>query len=383
MAITQGEILSNTGGSFFGEDVLKPKPSMEATSLSVLSSSEREIYDSLSERQKAEVTKFISGIDLSSPEAISDYGKATRQNISSLNRDVLNQTKTKDLGQVGTCMTSLMMQLKQIDVSSQSRGIFGRIKSGIEQLRAQLAPIQANVDKAVKIMEKHQDTLRADNQTYESLYVSNLAYYKDLTLYIICGRLRLEQEKAVLKELHDKAASTGDLADAEKFNAYSSKIDQFEQLLNELESSRILCLQNAPTIRMAQSNNTALIQKFDFIFNTAVPAWQTQISIAINLENSKQAAQAANAAIDFTNDMIRKNADMLRQGTVGVAKLTEREIISADTLEYSNRQLIEGLKDVFAIHEEGRIQRNESHTRKMALEEDMKRELLALSSPKN
>ena len=275
------------------------------------------------------------------------------------------------------------MQLKQIDVSSQSRGIFGRIKSGIEQLRAQLAPIQANVDKAVKIMEKHQDILRADNQTYESLYVSNLAYYKDLTLYIICGRVRLEQERAVLKELHDKAASTGDLADAEKYNAYASRIDQFEQLLNELESSRILCLQNAPTIRMAQSNNTALIQKFDFIFHTAVPAWQTQISIAINLENSRQAAQAANAAINFTNDMIRKNADMLRQGTVGVAKLTEREIISADTLEYSNRQLIEGLKDVFAIHEEGRIQRNESHTRKMALEEDMKRELLALSHPQN
>lgn len=382
MAITQNSEILNTGG-FFRDEVLQPKAVADATPLSVLTPAEREIYDSLSEKQKSEVTKFISGIDLSTADAISSYGKATRQNISSLNRDVLERTKTKDLGQVGTCMTSLMMQLKQIDVSSQSRGIFGRIKSGIEQLRSQLAPIQSNVDKAVKIMEKHQDTLRTDNQSFESLYVSNLAYYKDLTLYIICGRVRLEQEKEKLKELHDKAASTGDLADAEKYNAYASRIDQFEQLINELESSRILCMQNAPTIRMAQSNNTALIQKFDFIFHTAVPAWQTQISIALNLENSKQAAQAANAAIDFTNDMIRKNADMLKQGTIGVAKLTEKEIISADTLEYANRQLIDGLKEVMQIHEAGRVQRNESHSRKIALEEDMKKELLALSHPQS
>lgn len=346
----------------------------------ILTKVEQEIYDSLNVKEKAELTTVIRGMDLTNSNFTFEYGKDARQGIADVNERALSVTRTKDLGKVGTSMSNLMLQLKEISVPNKSHGIFRRARSYVEQLNAKLIPAEENVKKAVGIMDAHKNQLVADNGEFEELYKQNIAYYRALTLYIIAGKLKLDEErKATLAQLQQKAVSTGDMADVEAYNSYNDKLNQFDSLLSEFESSRLLCLQTAPAIRMAQENNKLLIQKFDFIFTTAVPAWRTQIHLALNLENSKQAASAANAAIDFTNDIIRKNADMLKQGTIDVARLSQREIIESDTLEYANQRLIEGLEAVFQIHEDGKAKRDASREKRAMLEEDLKNELLQLT----
>lgn len=377
---------NGTGSSLFATDIFASTPVQQEQPLAkapapLLTKVEQEIYDNLAPNQKAELAQTVRAMDLNAPNFNSEYGKEVRVGIGNINQEALAVTRTKDLGKVGTSMSNLMMQLKKIDVPSKSQGIFGRAKSYVAQLNAMLAPAEQNVDKAVTIMEKHQAQLAADNISFENLYKQNLAYYRALTLYIIAGKIKLDEErKTTLLVLQKKATETGDMADVEAFNSYKSKLEHFDNLLGEFESSRVLCLQTAPAIRMAQENNKLLIQKFDFIFTTAVPAWRTQIYLALNMENSRQAANAANAAIDFTNDLIRQNADMLKQSTIEVAKLSQREIIEGDTLEYANQRLIEGIEAVFQIHAEGKATREASREKRAMLEEDLKNELLQLTA---
>ena len=372
--------------SLFSTDIFSPAPVQAqeqavAKPVSILTKTEQEIYDSLDTKGKAELATVVRNMDVAAPNFTAEYGKDARQGIADINKKALSVTRTKDLGAVGDSMTHLMQQLKGINVSGQPHGIFGRVKSYVDQLNAKLAPVEKNVEKAVEIMESHQVQLASDNDSFEDLYKQNLAYYRALTMYIIEGKLKLDEErKTTLAELQQKAVETKDTADVEAYNQYKSRLDRFDSLLSEFESSKLLCQQTAPAIRIAQENNELLIQKFEFIFTTAVPAWRTQIHMALNLENSRQAASAANAAIDFTNELIRKNADMLKQGAIDVAKLSQREIIEGDTLEYANQRLIEGIEAVFQIHAEGKAQREASRARRAMLEEDLANELLQLTA---
>ena len=369
--------------SLFSTDIFGSAPVPEPVAekpAAILTKVEQDIYDKLNVQEKSELSAVIRGMDLTDSNFTSEYGKDARLGIAAVNERALSVTRTKDLGKVGTSMSNLMLQLKGISIPSKSQGIFGRARSYVEQLNAKLTPAEENVTKAVKIMDAHKNQLAADNESFDNLYKQNLAYYRALTLYIIAGKLKLDEErKTTLMQLQQKAASTGDMADVEAYKSYSDKLDQFDSLLSEFESSRLLCLQTAPAIRMAQENNKLLIQKFDFIFTTAVTAWRTHIYLDLNLENSKQAASAANAAINFTNNLIRQNADMLKEGTIEVAKLSQREIIGSDTLEYANRQLIEGIEEVFKIHAEGKAERAASREKRAMLEEDLKNELLQLT----
>lgn len=379
---------TNGSGSLFSTDIFGSAPASapQPTTVSnapapVLTKTEQDILNSLNDQERAELTAAIRGMDLTQPNFTSEYGKEARLGIGEVNEEALSVTRTKDLGKVGTSMSNLMLQLKGISVPSQTRGIFKRTQSYIAQLNAKLAPAEQNVDKAVKIMENHKTQLASDNVSFDTLYKKNLAYYRSLTLYIIAGKMKLDEERrTTLLKLQEKATASGDMADVEAYNSYNSMLNRFDNLLGEFESSRLLCLQTAPVIRMAQENNMLLIQKFDYIFAVAVPAWRTQIHLALNLENSKQAASAANAAIDFTNDLIRQNADMLKQGSIDIARLSEREIIEGDTLEYANQRLIEGLEAVFQIHAEGKAKREANRERRTMLEEDLKNELLQLTA---
>ena len=384
---TKNTMETNGSGSLFSTDIFGSAPIQETTPAEknvpapVLTKAEQDIYNSLGTQEKAELTKVIRGMDLTQPNFTSEYGKEARQGIADVNKKALSVTRTKDLGKAGTSMSNLMLQLKGISVPEQTRGIFKRAQSYIAQLNAKLSSVEDNVEKAVRIMEDHKSQLAEDNVSFEELYKKNLAYYRALTLYIIAGKMKLDEERnTTLIHLQKKAADTGDMADVEAYNSYNSRLNQFDTLLNEFESSRVLCLQTAPAIRMAQENNKLLIQKFDYIFTTAVPAWRTQIHIALNLENSKQSANAANSAIDFTNDLIRQNADMLKQGTIEIAQLSEREVIESETLEYANQRLIEGIEAVFQIHSDGRAKREANREKKAMLEEDLKNELLQLTT---
>lgn len=370
--------------SLFATDIFDTAPVPQPATpepAPLLTKAEQDIYDHLSPQEKGQLTAMVKSMDVSAPNFTSEYGQDVRMGIVKVNDKALQVTRTKDLGKVGTSMANLMSQLKGIELPEQSRGLFGRARSYIDQLNSKLAPVEANVQKAVRIMETHKMQLAADNDEYDVLYKQNLAHYRALSLYIIAGKLKLDEErKTTLEALRKKATQSGDMADAEAFSAYKSVLNQFDSLLGEFESSRLLCLQTAPAIRIAQENNKLLIQKFDYIFATAVPAWRTQIHLALNQENSRQAANAANAAIDFTNDLIRQNADSLKQSTIDVARLSEREIIESDTLEYANQRLIEGLDAIFEIHEEGQARRNESRVKRAMLEEDLKNELLQLTT---
>lgn len=371
-------------GSLFSTDIFGEEPIQKPTTnepTPILTKAEQDIFNSLNVQEKAELNNVIRGMDLTQPNFTSEYGKDVRHGIVDVNEEALSVTRTKDLGKVGTSMSNLMLQLKGISIPSQTRGIFRRAQSYVAQLNAMLEPAEKNVQKAVQIMEDHKSQLAVDNVSFDALYKKNLAYYRALTLYIIAGKIKLDEErKTNLAQLQQKATTTGDMADVEAYNSYNSKLNQFDSLLNEFESSRLLCLQTAPVIRMAQENNKLLIQKFDYIFTTAVPAWRTQIHLALNLENSKQAASAANAAIDFTNALIRQNADMLKQGTIDIAQLSEREIIESETLEYANQRLIESIDAVFKIHEEGKAKREANREKRAMLEEDLKNELLQLTT---
>ena len=373
-------------GDIFAVTPIKPAPKKETAKVAekpatLLTTAEQDIYNQMNDAQRGQLTAAMKGMDLSDPNFMLEYGKETRQKIADVNRQALTVTRTKDLGEVGKSMSNLMLQLRGISIPEQAHGIFGRSKSYVAQLNAKLAPVEKNVDKSVVIMEAHQSQLVEDNDSLEELYNQNLAYYRSLTVYIIAGKMKLEEERrTTLVQLQQKAIASGDTADAEAFRKYDSRLRDFDTLLGEFESSKLLCQQTAPAIRMAQENNTLLIQKFNFIFTTAVPAWRTQIHLALNMENSRQAAQAADAAIDFTNALIRQNADMLKQGTIDVARLSQREIIESDTLEYANQRLIEGIQEVLQIHAEGAAQRAQSREKKAMLEEDLKNELLQLAA---
>lgn len=376
---------TNGANSLFATNIFDnaPAPQPEATTAPapVLTKAEQDIYNSLGTQEKSQLASVVRGMDLTQPNFTSEYGKDARVGIGEVNKEALAVTRTKDLGKVGTSMSNLMLQLKGINLPSQSSGIFGRTKSYIAQLNAKLAPAEQNVEKAVRIMEDHKAQLAEDNESFDTLYKQNLAYYRALTLYVIAGKMKLDEERrTTLAKLKEKATTSGDMADIEAYTSYGDQLDRFDSLLGEFESSKLLCLQTAPAIRMAQNNNNLLIQKFDYIVTTAVPAWRTQIHLALNLENSKQAASAANAAIDFTNDIIRQNADMLKQGTIEIAKLSQREIIESDTLEYANQRLIEGIEAVFQAHADGKAQRAASREKRAMLEEDLKNELIQLTA---
>ena len=377
-------------GSLFSTDIFKNSPAQNSApsesaptseSAPILSKTEQDIFDSLDSKQKAELTSVIQGMDLSQPNFTFEYGKEARLGIADASKKSLELTRTRDLGETGKSMTNLLLKLKGIKTPDEARGIFGRVTSLVSQISTKLASAEDNISKARKIMENHQLQLSQDNESLDELYKQNLAYYRALMLYIIAGKMKLDEErKTTLVKLQQKAVTTGDMADIEAFNAFNSRLNQFSTLLNDFESSKLLCLQTAPSIRMAQESNRLIIQKFEYIFITAIPAWYQQFQIAIAQENTKQAAEAANAAIDFTNEVIQKNADMLKQGTIDAAQLANREVIETDTLEYANKRLIEGIEAVFEIHAKAAETAKANSERKAMLEEDLKNELLQLTA---
>lgn len=372
---------------FFSTDIPDLEPAPQTTQAvvkkeaPVLTPVEQEIYDSFSPEEKSGLKTAMSQIDFHDPALRTEYGRKVREGIAGISSKALKVARTRDLGEAGNSMKTLIKQLQGIDVEVKSRGIFGRVRSYIEEFNIQLSSVERNVERAVTIMQGHQAQLVEDNEMYEQLYKNNLAHYRALTRYIIAGKLKLDEERrTTLAQLKQKAEATGDMADIEAYDDYKSKLDKFDKFLSEFEATRLQCLQTAPTLRLAKGNNEDLIEKFDFIFLTAVPSWQNQIQIALALENSKQAGEAIDAAIDFTNDIIRKNAEKLAQGSIAIAQTTEREIIETETLAYSNEQLLNSIREVFRIKAEGQQKREQSRFDRAAMEEEMKNELLRLAS---
>ena len=346
----------------------------------VLTPVEQEIYDKFSEKEKMQLRQKMDEIDFNDPNMRSQYAMKTREKIAQISDQSLQVARTRDLGVAGQSITTLIGKLENIDLEGKKRGWFGRARSAFEEFKIQLASVEDNIAKSVVIMEGHKNQLRADNGVYDTLYNKNLGLYRALTRYIILGKLKLDEErKTTLAALQAKTKGK-DAGAIEAFSDYKQKLDDFERLLDELESTKLQCLQTAPMLRIAKSNNEALIEKFDFIFLTAVPSWKTQLQLMLAQENTRQAGKAIDAAVDFNNEIIRRNAELLGQNTVAVARITEREITETATLEFANRKLLESMNEVLQIHAEGRAKRAQSRLDKARMEQEMKDELLKFAN---
>ena len=309
------------------------------------------------EEQKT-VDEFVKQIDLSNSNIVLQYGVGAQKKIASFSEKTLNSVKTKDLGEVGNLLSSVVTELKSFD-ETEDKGVFGFFKKGankITALRANYEKAEKNVDEISKILENHQITLMKDISLLDQMYKLNEQYFKELSMYILAGQKKLDQVR--------KANDLRDLA------------TRFEKKLHDLELTRMVSLQMAPQIRMVQSSNAVMVEKIQSTIVNTIPIWKNQMVLSLGVYHNSQAAEAQKKVTDLTNDLLRKNADTLKMSTIETAKATERGIVDVETIRHTNEQLISALDEVRNIQIEGHENRLKAKQELMAMEQELKNRLL-------
>lgn len=331
------------------------------------------------EEQQA-VKAFAQQIDISNSQQVLQYGAATQKNIADFSESALESVRTKDMGEIGDMITSLVGELKSIEPPEQKKGLaalFQRASNSIETMKLQYSKAETNVDRIAEALEQHQLTLMKDIAVLDQMYDKNLDYYKQLTMYILAGREKLAQEKNVtLAELRRKAQETGKPEDAQAANDYANLVDRFEKKLHDLELTRIVSLQMGPQIRMLQNNDTLMTEKIQTSLVNTIPLWKSQMVLYLGIHHSKQAIEAQRQVTDMTNQLLRSNADMLKMATVETAREAERSVVDIETLKHTNQQLITTLDEVMQIQQEGRQKRQEAELEIRRIEGELKQKLL-------
>lgn len=338
----------------------------------------------LSEAEKKVVADFAQQIDIADANQVLMYGAGAQKNIADFSESALSNVRTKDLGEVGDALSSLVVQLKSFELNQdEKKGFFGNLfkkgKTQIDELKAQFSKVEANVDDIVEILEKHQIVLLKDVAMFDQMYDLNMKYYKELTMYILAGRQKLAQVRAnELEELRQKAAATGAAEDAQAYNDMVNLCDRFEKKLHDLELSRMVSIQMGPQTRMLQNNDALMIEKIQSSLVNTIPLWKSQMVLALGMENARRAAAAQSAVTEMTNELLRKNADTLKQGTIDIARESERSSIDIDTLKHTNEQLISTLDEVMQIQKEGAQKRREAEQELRRIEGELKAKLMEL-----
>ncbi len=349
---------------------VKPETMIAKVDESILSEAERKIVDD-----------FAQKIDVTDTNLVLQYGAAAQKNIAAFSESALGNVRTKDLGQVGDALSDLVVELKTFG-QEEKKGIFGffqRKKNQLEVLKASYSKAEANVDKIVDMLEGHQVVLMKDIAMFDQMYELNLKYYKELTMYIIAGKKRLEQLRAnELAQLKLKAEQTGAQEDAQAYNDYANLCNRFEKKLHDLELTRMISIQMGPQTRLLQNNDALMLEKIQSSLVNTIPLWKSQMVLALGLEHSRQATAAQTAVTNMTNDLLKKNADMLKMGTIETAKESERSIVDIQTLQHTNQQLISTLDEVVRIQTEGAQKRKEAETELGRIEGELKQKLLEL-----
>ncbi len=335
----------------------------------------------LSPEEQKMVEDFSQKIDITDSNAVLTYGANSQKHISDFSGNALNQVRTKDMGEVGDMLSELVVELKGFNYDeNEKKGIFGLRKKAtnkIATLKAQYDKAEVNVDKIADALEKHQITLLKDTAMLDKMYDLNQAYFKELTMYILAGKKRLEECKNVtLVELQDKAQKSGLPEDAQAANDYANMINRFEKKLYDLELTRTISVQMAPQIRLIQNNDSLMVEKIQTSLVNTIPLWKNQMVLSLGMYHSQQAMQAQSEVTNVTNDLLKKNAEALKQGTISVAKESERGIVDIETLIETNRKLIETLEEVRTIQEEGKIKRAEAEAELGRIEGELKQKLL-------
>lgn len=336
----------------------------------------------LTEQEKKAVEEFSKKIDITDTNMVLQYGAAAQKSVAGFSENALSNVRSKDLGEVGADLSELVVQLKGFGSGEEKKGLAGLFRKAgnkIESMKAQYGKVEANVDRIAQSLEKHQITLMKDIAMFDQMYELNLKYYKELTMYILAGKKRLEEVRAgELEELRVKAEKTGLAEDAQAYNDMVNLCNRFEKKLHDLELTRMISVQMGPQTRLLQNNDTLMIEKIQSSLVNTIPLWKSQMVLALGLEHSRQATAAQSAVTEMTNELLKKNADTLKMGTIATAKEAERSIVDIETLQHTNQQLIESLDEVARIQQEGAAKRREAEAQLGRIEGELKQKLLEL-----
>ncbi len=329
--------------------------------------------------QKA-VREFVEKIDLTNSAVVLQYGVGAQKNIAAFSEGALNSVRTKDMGEVGGMISDLVVELQNFDADEERKGIFGFFKkasNSLDAMKTKYAKVETNVDRIAGELEKQQVTLLKDIAILDQMYDKNLEYYKQLTMYILAGQEKLAQERnTTLAQLRAKAQQSGLAEDAQNANDYANLCDRFEKKLHDLELTRMISIQMGPQIRMLQNSDTVMSEKIQTSIVNTIPLWKSQMVLALGIHHGQQAMEAQRKVTNMTNELLKKNADMLKIATVETAKEAERSIVDIETLQHTNQQLISTLDEVLQIQTDGRAKRREAETELRRIEGELKQKLL-------
>ena len=335
----------------------------------------------LTEEERKAVEEFSKKIDIRDTNMVLQYGAAAQKSVASFSENALGSVRNKDLGEIGQDLSQLVVELKGFG-GEEKKGLLGLFKKAgnrLESMKAEYSKVEANVEKIAQSLEQHQITLLKDVAMFDQMYELNLKYYKELTMYILAGKKRLEEVRATeVEELRKRAEESGLAEDAQAYNDLVNLCGRFEKKLHDLELTRMVSVQMGPQTRLLQNNDTLMIEKIQSSLVNTIPLWKSQMVLALGLEHSRQATAAQSAVTEMTNELLRKNAEALKMGTIATAKEAERSIIDIETLQDTNRKLIETLDEVLIIQKEGAAKRQAAETELHRIEGELKQKLLEL-----
>ena len=328
------------------------------------------------------VNDFSEKIDLHNSQAILQYGVGTQKKMADFSEAALNNVRTKDLGEVGDMLSSLVVDLKSFDITEQDKGFKGLFKKSsnkITAMKAKYDKAEVNVNNICTALENHQVTLMKDIALLDKMYDVNLTYFKELSMYILAGKKKLEEVRTgELAAAVAKAEVSNLPEDAQAAKDLQSMCDRFEKKIHDLELTRMISIQTAPQIRMVQNNDTLMAEKIQSTIVNTIPLWKSQMVLALGIEHSAQAAKAQREVTDMTNELLRKNADILKTATIDTAKESERGIVDLETLKHTNESLISTFDEVLKIQTEGREKRQTAEAEMQRMESELKKKLLEI-----
>ena len=348
-------------------------------------------YELLSEEEKKAIDEFIEKVDVTDTAQVIQFGAAAQNKISSFSDNVLQNVKTKSTGEAGDLLAELVAEVKSFNTEVPDSlspkgisGIFFNVRKQIDKMIAKYSKVETNIDKIEKQLETEKIKMLKDITIFDTLYEKNLEYFKEISLYIIAGEKKLEELRNVtLPELQKKAEESGEQSDVQKVNDMINTINRFEKKIYDLKTTRIISLQMAPQIRLIQNNDSELVEKIQSSLINTIPLWKNQIVISLGLANAKEALGVQKAVTDTTNDMLQKNSELLKQGTISIAEESEKAIVNVETLKKTNRDIIETLDKVLEIHETGRAKRVEAEKELLNIEKELKDKMLEIKTNNN
>ncbi|WP_371381172.1 toxic anion resistance protein [Sporomusa aerivorans] len=337
----------------------------------------------LSEKEKQQVIEFSKKINLTDTNQLLQYGFSAQKNVSDFSEAALNKVMTKDMGQVGDILTGLTVELRDFTTDAEPRkGILGFFKKAGDQLqvlRTKYASVEANITRITNSLENHKIQLLKDISTMDKMYQMNLTYYKELTMYIVAGKARLKEAlEAEAPALREKAQASGLPQDAQLSRDFEDMCNRFDKKIHDLELTRSICMQMAPQIRLVQNNDSTMVEKIQNSIINTIPLWKNHMVLAMGLSNAQKALEAQKAVTNVTNELLKKNAEMLKTSTVGIAKESERGIVDIETIKYVSQQLIATIEEVIQVQEDGKQKRRAAEAELGNIENELKQKLLAV-----